>query len=248
MKNITYPILLLIVLLSGCAKVTQESAPCIGPNPPKPNVQDAVIYSYSSGTVTDLGYHTGIYTWKGPNNFSQTTQSGSLSLDFYNSTNYGMYTVSYYYNGCTSDLDTFYIRSSPTAPPPCTPSTNNNLVASYGNNFNTTGGTLSISYPCGNNGYDIQSGTTSGYTFDMLTFTMPSSGGYYDLVSDCYYLNNTSAYVSLGGAGQTYYKSVSGRVYCNVIGGVQYVTFCSATFQRVSDGMNFSMTGNVSYH
>ena len=242
----------MIALLSGCAKVTQEAAPCVGARPPKAYVQDAVIYAGGYGTVSDLTTHSATaYFWKGPNNFSQTTSYGSLDLSFYSTTNYGMYTVSYVYNGCSSDPDTFYVQGSAMAAPPCTISSSNynNLVASYGNNFNTTGGTLSAYYGC-SDGYDINSGTTSGYTFDMYTITSPVSGGYFDLTSysSICYLSNSQAYVALSGAGTTYYQSVSGRAYINVINGVKYITFCNATFQRTSDGLNFTMTGKVSYH
>lgn len=246
----------IVTLLSGCAKVTQESAPCIGPKPGKPIVQDLVIYPGGYGTAEDIGYHTGVYTWTGPG-FSQTTQSGSVGINIpYTASStypgYGLYTVSYTYNGCSSDMDSFYITPSPTAAPPCTIASGNynKLITSTGVTFQMSGGTMTNNtYVCGSSsGSSITATAANGFSITLGTFTTPSSGGYSDLAENCN-INGTDAYISIfDGFGQQYYASTGGRVYYNVINGVKYVTLCSATFLDLNNYTNLTITGNFSYH
>jgi hypothetical protein len=243
MKRIVIAILA-VIMLGGCAKVTQESLPCDGTKPQKPFIDSVVVIpSGSYGYVSALSSSGSTFRWTGPNGFTSSDNFLQLSGSYI----YGQYTVRSILNGCASDVTTFTVSPYNLAPPPCSVTIPNRLSASNGNSFNFSGaGYLGSSY-CGNTNYQIQSSTTSGYIFYMQTNNQPSLGSVYSVRSDCY-TSNQEAFVYLGDAyGMVYYKTISGNVYCNTINGRTYVTFCSTTFKRISDNSTFTITGSVEY-
>jgi hypothetical protein len=257
MKNIICYIIC-IALLSGCAKVTQESAPCTGTPPAAPTIQDVVILPGSQGyaLATNYAYTNDRIVFTGPNNFSQVTNTAELNLDFSNTTNYGTYTAIAYVNGCASAASTFNVLSSFAGNPPCTVS-----ASSYNElKFTPVSGGSTIqfafygaqqvgggSYYCSVN-EDIQGTTSNGlYIFDCNLNSLPTSGTYSNLVNSCNSLGNSQAYVTISNGGYIDYQSVSGKVYCNVIGGTTYLTFCGSTFTRVSDNTTWTVTGNIQW-
>lgn len=248
MKKITYS-LLIIALLSGCAKVTQDAAPCIGTRPVGTYVSNVIIPSGGStyiNAITLYGYNAVIH-WSGPNGFSTTTTGGNnLYLDFSSSNNYGLYTATVFYNGCSSIPDTFYVSGSLTGSPSCSVSIYNTLQVTDGTTLSFTGSAYRSNGYCSaymNNIYN----NNSTYTFNLYTMDALGSGSYSQLQSLCP-SNSGQSYVAISYNGTNLYQSISGNVYCNTIGGQTYITFCNATFVNESTGRNVNITGNLVYY
>jgi len=239
----------LISLLSGCAKVTQDSIPCTGANS---SFRIYVPNSVSGiGTSVQLDYSSyySVYSnnfrlyVKGPSGFSANSVQGVLNIPINSASNYGLYTAVTYLNGCAGPTDTFYITSAYTGTPPCTVTSHNLLLCSL-TSFDFTGAAYGYS---ASSYYDINTTSNNGYTYDCYTQSAPSSGTYYNLVSTPYTLNATQACVQLSGLGNVYYQSAGGYVYFTTKNGIKYMTFCSATFQQVSTSQYFTLTGDVQY-
>ena len=117
MKKIIYAICICIVLLSSCAKVTHEAVPCEYTAPPVPYVLDILIQPGGSGSaiVTNSRFDSVLFT--GPNNFTFTSKTGVLFLDFYVTSNYGKYTATSISGGCKSMPDTFNVVDNFTGAP-----------------------------------------------------------------------------------------------------------------------------------
>jgi len=244
--------LLVIGLLTGCTKVYEEGNACLNNKPPAPVIANVVLPAGNITTVTAVSSAGATFAWTGPGNFSST--QNPLTLDFTNITNYGRYTVVASFNGCSSAIDTFYVTASAIiTPPPCTisPANYNTLQVSDGNSYVMTGGTFhnyASSLCTYDYTHDINAISTSGaYNFDLNFTNAASLGGYYSLTSGCT-LNILQASATITNSiGTLIYQSVSGRAYCDTIGGGYSITFCGATFQRMSDGANVTVTGNIQY-
>ena len=249
-------ILIVILLLSGCAKVSQEDIPCSGSTPPSPSIPNQVLLLGSSTTITAGSPYTNngiIYKWTGPKNLNK--RLNPLLLDFTDSTSYGLYTVTAIINGCSSVPDTFYVTSNFTAAPSCTitPSQYNILLAPGVSSFPFSSPLPGqIGSLCNSSNYDINGTTDNGFTFDFYTTSRPVVGSYYNLTSDCNvgpgYAAAILSYYDQNGLNIYVFTSLSGRVYCNNIGGGNYITFCEDTFQRVSNGSKFVLTGNFNFY
>ena len=242
MKQIFWT-LFIVIFLSGCAKVYEEEIPCTGVKPQTPMVDNVVVLSGSSVDVTPSFSPVGaIIKWAGPNNFKA---SGSyLHLDFNNSTNYGTYTATAYINGCPGDADSFVVAATYSGVPPCAVTTTNKLIGSSGISFQFAGACNAANIYCSGYAYDLSNAATSGYDFDLLTVDPPVPGSFYELGNDCGVYGNI-AYVKFSSSTTTYYQSVSGRVYCTTVGTHHYMTFCGASFERVSTGVSFTLTGSI---
>jgi uncharacterized protein YceK len=256
MKQIIYSITFML-FLSGCAKVSQQLAPCTGPAPAPPSIPNQILLLGSSATVTAGNLYGGsagtTYKWTGPNHFISI--QNPLTLDFTDSTLYGLYTVSTLTNGCSSVPDTFYVLANFTGSPSCTisPSQYNTLIAPGVSSFQFSGGASGQSGSiCNQYNYDIEATTTSGFTFDFYTAGRPVPGSYYNLTSTCNVNAGQAAAIFSGydqfGNDIYYYTSSGGKVYCNTISGANYITFCSDTFQNVANGSKFIITGNFQFY
>ncbi len=250
MKQIISTILA-ILLLSGCAKVTQESVPCTGNPPHKPMIPDVILLQGNYTEVYGSSGNGATYQWTGPNNF--TYSANPMPLDFTGSTNYGKYTVVATVNGCASAPDTFTVGSTYAAAPPCTISSANynKLVFSSGYTMQFSGACSAFTTSC----YGIYNGVTelsttatNGLVFDFFVPGTPLAGGYYQLLAGCDGNTNTQASINILDAyGNYYYISTGGYVYCNTIGSHTYITLCGASFTRQSDGATVTVSGNVLY-
>jgi hypothetical protein len=240
-----------IVLLSGCAKVTQEGTPCTGPIPSTPLVQDVIIPAGSYGTATAQNYlyssSNARIVFTGPNNYVMQSTNGQLNLDFSNNnTNYGKYTATAYVNGCASLADTFNVTA--TLSIPCTVSNPQNLVLSTGlNDYFSYNSSFSSTYY--NQSYVIEYYNTAsdGTPLSMYfnTSSTPYPNSIYSLDSTGYF-NSGSCFVLLGSSPYTA-VSVSGKVYIVNMNYKNYIILCDAKFKS-STGAYFTITGGVEYN
>jgi len=247
MKKVIYTIII-VSLLSGCAKVTQEGAPCIGARPVL-YVADVVIAPqnyYGTATANIVVTYDYLIHWTGPNGFSSIVNNNNqLSLDFSNSSNYGMYTATLVANGCASAIDTFYVRSNLTVP--CTITSTNTITTSngisdqfgYSESFNPGFFNSQDAYiynnSAGNNDPIIfyynnsYSGPTAGSSFSLDSTGSFASGQIYGTFT----------------SGGVQYYSVSGTVYCVQNGySSGFVQLCSARYKSAA-GRYITITGSV---
>lgn len=248
MKQIISTIVI-VILLSGCAKVSEETLPCTGAKPTTPVVQSVVVVpSYGSSYVYAASTAGATFVWSGPNGFSRT--GNPISIDFYSSNNYGQYSVkAYLSNGCSSDAATFDVAA--TAPlqygsPSCTPANSN--VWLYNNS-------LWLQFPSalygssGSTKYSI-SGTDGSYknvSIYLPTSANPVAGTYYDIDSNATYQSGGAAIYVDDQYNSKYYSAVSGKIFIKADGtGHNAVVLCGANFNG-SNG-RFSVTGTVIYY
>lgn len=252
MKKAIYSISLIIVLLCGCSKVSQEGVACSGSPPPAPMIQSLVITPGSGGTIYVSNFISGSkVVITGPNNYSSTTLNGQVNLDFSNVSNYGKYTGVTYYNGCASAPDTFQVLTSLTIP--CSITSDHSVTRSTGigeifSNIAGTGNTylgatystiISINSDAGDPWLIYFSGYNSVGSYPALNSIISlDSTGYYGS-GNCYINLGTSPYFS---------HSISGTVYITTLnsGYNNCVAFCSAKF-KTSQGAYFTMTGAIPY-
>jgi hypothetical protein len=245
MKKIVYPIILSIALLGSCAKITQDPLPCTGAKPASPAVPDVILALGSSTYVNPVTYQGVTVRWTGPNNFSST--QNPLNLDFSNATNYGLYTVTVFVNGCASTPDTFHVQA--TVIVPCTVSSANylNISNGAGENFSYASSLynsyLASTY-CQQYTNTSDNGTPLTMYFNTPYSTLPTAAAF--SLDSTGSFRSGSCYVQLGNSPYVSH-SISGNVYPSIIG--SYATcmiFCSAKF-KTYQGTYFTITGAVPY-
>lgn len=230
-----------IILLSGCAKVTQEAAPCTGPTPSMPVVNDLVLPAGSETYVTAQAQYGVTLLWKGPNNFVYT--GSQLDLNFQNTTNYGTYTVTAFLNGCASSTATFQVSS--TLNLPC-----NISYDGYLNSINET----FINSPSFISGYLNQNSAEiySNTSINGTALTLYISNVFYGNTGSTYSLDSTAnfnsgnCYVTIGNYPNTY-TSISGKMYMTTYNYSPYLVFCNARF-KTRQGTYFNLTGTLPYY
>lgn len=243
--------IIILAILSGCAKITRENLPCTGVKPTPP-----IVHNMVGGIGNTIYIHSNMnqgttILWSGPNNFSSTTKNGYLSLYISDTTNYGLYTAQTFSNGCYSDPDTFYLTSGYIGSPPCTiaPSDYNSFQATGMSTFQfskaatgTYGNQCNYTYV-----YTITDTTTNNFTVELTMLAPPVFGYYYQLSYGCPAVGGAWMVVSNGAPyynGGAYCYALSGNIYCNIIGGKKYLTLCDAIFRNQTNNTIFTMNGN----
>ena len=240
MKKIVYLLITAILILSGCAKVTQEAAPCTGPIPTMPVVNDLVLPAGSETYVTAQAQYGVTLLWKGPNNFFY---SGSqLDLNFQNSTNYGTYTVTAFLNGCASPPASFQV--SATLNIPCN--------INYDGSLNPINERF-INSPSFYSSYFNQTSveTYSNASINSTPLTLYISSNFYGNTGNSYSLDSTAhfnsgnCYVTIGNY-PNIYTSISGKVYMTLYNYDTYLVLCNARF-KTGQGTYINITGTLPY-
>jgi len=240
----------LITLLSGCAKISQESIPCLNSKPMAPVVNDVIIPSGGYTYVNAAASSSATIRWSGPNNFSTTTTNGnSLYLDFSSLTNYGVYSAIAYVNGCASDPYYFVVSSSISIP--CSVTNANTVYFSTGSSdyFNYSYNSFSLTSSYGQ--YSIYTYTNNASFGDSWTIQVKNS--YYP-VSNTYYTLDSTGNLNSPNFGSVIFTTssgtshaVSGKFYCTTVGGNKAMVFCNALFKN-TQGLYFTVTGAVPFY
>ncbi|MBS1617203.1 MAG: hypothetical protein JST76_01705 [Bacteroidetes bacterium] len=244
MKNLLY--IAILILLSGCAKVTQEGQACANP-PTASAIADTVVSLNEDLHFTASTSSGATIRWTKPD--GTTSTSYDLQVDAYDSTKYGTYTYTAISGVCTGATHTFQVLANHTGAPTCTiaPADYNKLTLSDGHTLLLSGtATSGIS---GNHcayAYNEIHAVDNSYDVYINTYDAPAPGGYYQLDSVCpgtagsVVINLDLSTGSYGG-----YYSLSGQMYCNIIGSQKYLTFCNATLRRINNNAQVTITGSI---
>lgn len=243
MRNILY--IAIIVLLSGCAKVTQDGQACANP-PVAGAIADTIVSLSEDLDLTTTTSSGATIRWTLPNGTSTT--ASHLQINFYDTAKYGTYTYVAVNGVCDGATQTFHVWPNHPGSPTCTggAGNNNQLQVSDGSHYDLSGVAASgYGTYCSTSreAYTIATNNNARISFNSNNTLLP--GGYYNVDSTCpYYGDRVYAYIQDIYAGRSYY-SIDGRIYCNTINGQKYLTLCSTTFRRSSDGAVTTITGTV---